>query len=148
MLRRVGVHRPVSRDVCSPRTAARQTFPGDLPGISDMPLISSLAPMLTLRAEYENGSQFFVKQIDWLIAQGWHGVRRTRGDGEHPLLPPRHASVLMISARSRATGRASRLPGDCFYRCKYRAEISTGTRIAELGAICAQPWPSRTSRTS
>ena len=43
--------------------------------------------MLTLRAEYENGSQFFVKQIDWLMAQGWRGVRRTRGDGSCCVFP-------------------------------------------------------------
>ncbi|KAI0772483.1 cysteine proteinase [Trametes elegans] len=38
--------------------------------------------MTTLRAEYENGSQTFVKQIDWLMEQGWIGIRRTRGDGD------------------------------------------------------------------
>ena len=38
--------------------------------------------MLTLREEYENGSQGFVKQIDWLISQGWSGIRRARGDGQ------------------------------------------------------------------
>ena len=65
----------------APRRAT-QTFPGDMPGAAlNIPLISPLAPMLTLRAEYENGSQFFVKQIDWLMAQGWLGIRRTRGDG-------------------------------------------------------------------
>ncbi|KAI0351661.1 cysteine proteinase [Trametes cingulata] len=59
-----------------------QTFPGDGLPIEDRPLISPLAPMTTLRAEYENGSQMFVKQIDWLMEQGWIGIRRTRGDGD------------------------------------------------------------------
>ncbi|KAI0668900.1 peptidase C65 Otubain-domain-containing protein [Trametes maxima] len=59
-----------------------QTFPGDGLPVEDRPLISSLTPMSTLRAEYENGSQTFVKQIDWLTAQGWIGIRRTRGDGD------------------------------------------------------------------
>jgi len=38
--------------------------------------------MHALRAEYEGGSQLFVKQIDWLMANGWIGIRRTRGDGD------------------------------------------------------------------
>ncbi|KAI0370907.1 cysteine proteinase [Pilatotrama ljubarskyi] len=59
-----------------------QTFPGDGLPVEDRPLISPLAPMTTLRAEYENGSQTFVKQIDWLMNQGWIGIRRTRGDGD------------------------------------------------------------------
>ncbi|KAI0695288.1 peptidase C65 Otubain-domain-containing protein [Cerioporus squamosus] len=58
-----------------------ESFPGDvLDDIPNRPLISPLAPMLTLREEYVNGSQYFVKQIDYLIAQGWIGIRRTRGD--------------------------------------------------------------------
>ena len=64
-----------------------------------MPLISSLAPMLTLRAEYENGSQFFVKQIDWLINQGWIGIRRTRGDGSCRATPACHVRFMLISHR-------------------------------------------------
>ena len=61
-----------------------QSFPGDDFDVdaSNRPLIAPLAPMLTLREEYENGSQYFVKQIDWLISQGWNGIRRTRGDGQ------------------------------------------------------------------
>ncbi|KAH9887088.1 cysteine proteinase [Cubamyces lactineus] len=59
-----------------------QTFPGDGLPVETRPLISSLEPMTTLRAEYENGSQTFVKQIDWLMNQGWIGLRRTRGDGD------------------------------------------------------------------
>ena len=70
-----------------------QTFPGDFLGDeAARPLISPLVPMLALRAEYENGSQFFVKQIDWLMAQGWVGVRRTRGDGQFSS-HPRHLDV-------------------------------------------------------
>lgn len=37
--------------------------------------------MIALRAEYEGGSQVFVKQIDWLTKHGYVGIRRTRGDG-------------------------------------------------------------------
>ncbi|KAI0696410.1 peptidase C65 Otubain-domain-containing protein [Cerioporus squamosus] len=61
---------------------------------SQRPLISPLAPMLTLREEYVNGSQYFVKQIDYLIAQGWIGIRRTRGDGQNIL----NASDTMLAA--------------------------------------------------
>ncbi|KAI0744790.1 cysteine proteinase [Earliella scabrosa] len=57
-----------------------ESFPSD--DVPDRPLISPLAPMVTLREEYVNGSQGFVKQIDWLINQGWIGIRRTRGDGD------------------------------------------------------------------
>ncbi|KDR74096.1 hypothetical protein GALMADRAFT_71513 [Galerina marginata CBS 339.88] len=46
------------------------------------PLIDALAPMSTLRAEYENGSPSFLKQIDWLTNNGFDRVRRTRGDGD------------------------------------------------------------------
>ncbi|RDX43650.1 cysteine proteinase [Lentinus brumalis] len=60
-----------------------QSFPGDaLDDTPSRPLIAPLAPMLTLREEYVNGSQGFVKQIDYLISEGWIGVRRTRGDGD------------------------------------------------------------------
>ncbi|KAG2006056.1 hypothetical protein CC2G_002404 [Coprinopsis cinerea AmutBmut pab1-1] len=50
--------------------------------IPDVPLVSELAPMATLRAEYENGSASFVSQIDWLVGQGYTGIRRARGDGD------------------------------------------------------------------
>ncbi|KAL6308845.1 cysteine proteinase [Sparassis latifolia] len=46
------------------------------------PLIAPIESMLELRAEYEGGSQEFVQQIDWLVANGWKGVRRARGDGD------------------------------------------------------------------
>ncbi|OJT14251.1 Ubiquitin thioesterase otubain-like [Trametes pubescens] len=59
-----------------------QTFPGDGLPVEDRPLISQLVPMTNLREEYENGSQTFVMQIDWLMKQGWVGIRRTRGDGD------------------------------------------------------------------
>lgn len=49
---------------------------------SDRPLIAAVAPIAVLRAEYEQGSQAFVKQIDYLEAQGFKGIRRTRGDGD------------------------------------------------------------------
>ncbi|KAK7676967.1 hypothetical protein QCA50_020085 [Cerrena zonata] len=48
----------------------------------DRPLIAPLAPMGVLRAEYENGNQVFVQQIDWLVNNGYKGIRRTRGDGD------------------------------------------------------------------
>jgi hypothetical protein len=37
--------------------------------------------MDALRAEYENGSAAFVRQIDFLVKSGFGGVRRSRGDG-------------------------------------------------------------------
>ncbi|CAA7262606.1 unnamed protein product [Cyclocybe aegerita] len=46
------------------------------------PLIDAVAPMSTLRSEYENGSAAFLNEIDWLIANGYDSVRRTRGDGD------------------------------------------------------------------
>ncbi|KAA1466805.1 cysteine proteinase [Dentipellis sp. KUC8613] len=49
---------------------------------SDRPLISPVAPMEVLREEYERGSQSFVRQIDFLLKKGYHGIRRTRGDGD------------------------------------------------------------------
>lgn len=50
--------------------------------VPDVPLISELAPLATLRAEYEKGSASYVSQIDWLIDQGYTGLRRSRGDGD------------------------------------------------------------------
>ncbi len=38
--------------------------------------------MEALREEYERGSQSFVRQIDFLLKKGYHGIRRTRGDGD------------------------------------------------------------------
>ena len=55
---------------------------------SERPLMSDVLPLAVLRAEYENGKQTFVNQIDSLKKKGFSGLRRTRGDG------------------------------DCFYRCK------------------------------
>jgi len=46
------------------------------------PLIDAVAPMSTLRSEYENGSSSFLKQIDWLTKHGFDRVQRTRGDGD------------------------------------------------------------------
>jgi len=46
------------------------------------PLIDQIVPMSVLRAEYENGSASFVKQIDWLTNNGFDSIRRTRGDGD------------------------------------------------------------------
>jgi len=46
------------------------------------PLMAELVPLSVLRAEYEGGSDAFVKQIDFLLAQGYEGVRRSRGDGD------------------------------------------------------------------
>ncbi|KAF8961630.1 peptidase C65 Otubain-domain-containing protein [Flammula alnicola] len=50
--------------------------------VPSRPLIDAIAPMTTLRSEYENGSASFLKQIDWLISRGFEQVRRTRGDGD------------------------------------------------------------------
>jgi len=46
------------------------------------PLIAELKPLSTLRAEYEGGSESFLKQIDFLQGQGYEGIRRSRGDGD------------------------------------------------------------------
>jgi ubiquitin thioesterase protein OTUB1 len=55
---------------------------------STNPLMAELMPMSVLRAEYEESSEAFIKQIDFLSSQGYEGIRRSRGDG------------------------------DCFYRCR------------------------------
>jgi len=49
---------------------------------SSRPAIAELAPLSALRTEYENGSGTFIKQIDFLKAQGYEGIRRSRGDGD------------------------------------------------------------------
>ncbi|KIM37190.1 hypothetical protein M413DRAFT_20368 [Hebeloma cylindrosporum] len=50
--------------------------------VPERPLIDAVAPMSSLRSEYENGSPIFLKQIDWLVKHGFDHVRRTRGDGD------------------------------------------------------------------
>jgi ubiquitin thioesterase protein OTUB1 len=55
--------------------------------------------MSALRAEYENGSGSFIKQIDFLKSQGYEGIRRSRGDG------------------------------DCFYRCLSPPESPLSLRV-------------------
>jgi len=57
----------------------QQLFNDSLP---QRPLMDALSPMSALRSEYENGSAIFLKQIDWLIANGYDSIRRTRGDGD------------------------------------------------------------------
>ena len=47
--------------------------------IPQRPLMDVLSPMSALRSEYENGSTMFLKQIDWLVANGYNSIRRTRG---------------------------------------------------------------------
>ncbi|KAG8857827.1 hypothetical protein FRB96_005546 [Tulasnella sp. 330] len=46
------------------------------------PLISAALDISILRAEYEHGNQAIREKIGWLQSQGWHGMRRTRGDGD------------------------------------------------------------------
>jgi len=46
------------------------------------PLIDEIVPLSSLRSEYEQGSPFFLKQIDWLQNHGFSHIRRTRGDGD------------------------------------------------------------------
>ncbi|KAK2465547.1 hypothetical protein APHAL10511_002439 [Amanita phalloides] len=50
--------------------------------IPQRPLIEDVEPISLLRAEYESGSANFLKQIDWLSAQGFRHLRRARGDGD------------------------------------------------------------------
>ncbi|KAI9461938.1 cysteine proteinase [Lactarius psammicola] len=49
---------------------------------STTPLMAELVPLTVLRSEYEGGSDSFVKQIDFLLAKGYEGIRRSRGDGD------------------------------------------------------------------
>lgn len=70
-------------------------------------LIEDIAPMSVLRAEYENGSQSFVKQIDSLVAKGFDSIRRARGQFVINRSP--FCRLFM-----KCTG-----DGDCFYRCDY-----------------------------
>ncbi|KAJ2973708.1 hypothetical protein NUW54_g12016 [Trametes sanguinea] len=89
--------------------------------------------MTTLRAEYENGSQSFVKQIDWLMSQGWIGIRRTRGDGQS-VAPLAYSRPLLISHIFTTS------PGDCFYRSFAFAYIermlnATEPQLAVLKAL-------------
>ncbi|KAJ3798901.1 cysteine proteinase [Lentinula aff. detonsa] len=65
----------------------------DLTSDVQRPLIAEIAPIDELRAEYENGSPYFVQQINYLQSQGYSSIRRTRGDGE------------------------------CFYRCEYLCPV-------------------------
>ncbi len=54
--------------------------------------MAELVPLAVLRTEYEGGpgsdsdpqysSNGFIKQIDFLIANGYEGIRRSRGDGD------------------------------------------------------------------
>ncbi|KAJ7279021.1 cysteine proteinase [Mycena rebaudengoi] len=43
--------------------------------------IAGITPIATLRAEYESGSQSFVRQIDWLSEHGYTSFRRAARDG-------------------------------------------------------------------
>ncbi|EKM76212.1 hypothetical protein AGABI1DRAFT_115956 [Agaricus bisporus var. burnettii JB137-S8] len=50
---------------------------------ADGPLIQDVAPLSLLRSEYEaNDNHVFVKEIDWLINNGYHDFRRVKGDGD------------------------------------------------------------------
>ncbi|KAH9003692.1 cysteine proteinase [Lactarius hatsudake] len=49
---------------------------------STTPLMAELAPLTVLRADYEGGSDSFIKQIDFLVSKGYEGIRRSRGDGD------------------------------------------------------------------
>ncbi len=49
---------------------------------STTPLMAELVSLTVLRTEYEGGSDSFVKQIDFLLAKGYEGIRRSRGDGD------------------------------------------------------------------
>ena len=44
--------------------------------------MAELVPINVLRAEYEESSEAFIKQIDFLSSQGYEGIRRSRGDGD------------------------------------------------------------------
>ncbi|OBZ74856.1 Ubiquitin thioesterase otubain-like protein [Grifola frondosa] len=64
--------------------------------VPERPLIAPLAPMQSLRAEYEGGSVVFVKQIDWLIKNGFIGIRRAKGDAVTSAISVLEASQPML----------------------------------------------------
>lgn len=86
--------------------------------------------MTVLRAEYEGGSQVFVKQIDWLTKQGYAGIRRTRGDGTS-------------DGRSCHKFANSSGPGDCFYRCEWRRTRRTEVTADSWASALAFAWIER-----
>jgi ubiquitin thioesterase protein OTUB1 len=70
------------------------------------PAIAELAPLSALRAEYENGSGSFIRQIDFLKAQGYKGIRRSRGDGDCFYRCPSLLPIPRIPSPSLARPRA------------------------------------------
>ena len=73
---------------------------------SKTPLMAELVPLSVLRAEYE-GSDSFIKQIDFLSTKGYDGIRRSRGDG------------------------------DCFYRCMCHCTTLPALLITAVGITLA-----------
>ena len=59
-----------------------QTSFQDLVPLSQ-PLVSELQSLYVLRAEYEKAENVvFLNKIDWLMANGFRNIRRTRADGQ------------------------------------------------------------------
>ena len=85
------------------------SIPQDLleDSVPSRPLIDEIAPMSVLRAEYENGAPSFVQQIDYLNAQGYQTIRRTKGAWRLVIYSQMQLSVDLQSG-----------DGDCFYRCE------------------------------
>ena len=71
-------------------------------------LLDVVAPMSTLRSEYENGCAFFVKQIYWLqrMASKLYVEREFRAIFPGPNFTPLGDTSIYLSEDA-----------DCFYRC-------------------------------
>lgn len=76
------------------------------------PLIDEIVPMSVLRTEYENGSAAFVQQIDWLNANGFNSIRRTKG-------------VHYFAVQRTSDLKSDAGDGDCFYRCEVGHGLSS-----------------------
>jgi ubiquitin thioesterase protein OTUB1 len=54
--------------------------------------------MSALREEYENGSQLFLSQIDWLVKQGYTHFRRAKGKYLRKCNPRMHLTTHLLQA--------------------------------------------------
>ena len=109
------------------------------------PLIAELKPLSTLRAEYEGGSESFLKEIDFLQGQGYEGIRRSRGDGDCFYRCMQRLSLRFYEALNwtSSTNRSARF---CIYRTHIRAggqeEGRRGVHL-DAGSLLAEASGSR-----
>ncbi|TEB22481.1 cysteine proteinase [Coprinellus micaceus] len=66
--------------------------------VPDVVPVSELAPISALREEYENGSQLFLSQIDWLVKQGYTHFRRAKGKYLRKCNPRMHLTTHLLQA--------------------------------------------------